>query len=222
MFEPSIAFAQIGLAYPILEMDGGLNGTTPGGTTNWYNQTGMTRASTGFTYVTSNFGVKTDKILLTGYSMGGGSALIWAAHNPSKVAGVFVTNPALSITAIWQGTYGQTSTLASGINAAYGGTYSPTSTDAQYGGTVQSVRDAYYMSQNGSASLWIEFPITIWYGGADPFIDPASVTGFASAINAAGGNVTLVYDPMGTHSTTQSDLYGQGALGAVFSMFASV
>ena len=41
-------------------------------------------------------------------------------------------------------------------------------------------------------------PIIIWYGGADTLIDPSTVTGFASAVNGAGGNVTLVYRRPGT------------------------
>jgi pimeloyl-ACP methyl ester carboxylesterase len=189
--------------YPTLAMDLGEVGVTPNGTDGWANNTVMSRITSGATYLQGTMGAKSGKLLLYGFSMGALATLAWAAHNPTKVAAVFVGIPTINLGDIWTN---NTSGFTAAINTAYGGTYSPTATDGVYGGQVQAAHDVYYMSQN-TPSLFTSFPIMMWYGSSDVTAQPSFVTAFASSVNTAGGNVTLVNSPTGTHSTTLGLLY---------------
>ena len=208
--------------YPTISMDLGQTAVTPGGTDGWSNAIVLSRISTGRTYLQGTLGAKTGKIFLSGVSMGAGGALCWAAHNPTLIAAVFVIIPAIGLTDIYTN---NRSGLQSSINLAYGGTYSSTATDATYTpSSIQASRDVYYMGIN-SPSMFTSFPIIMWYGTADPTAIPANVTGFATSVNNAGGNVTIVADSGGTHLTTYWDLYYTGGtysnMPAIYNMFAA-
>ncbi len=209
--------------YPTIGMDLGQTAVTPNGTDGWSNNIVLSRISSGMTYLQGTLGAKTGKIFLSGVSMGAGGALCWAAHNKSLVAAVFVAIPAIGLTDIYTNNRGS---LQYSITQAYGGTYSPTATDATYTpSSIQASRDVWYMGVN-NPSMFAGIPIIMWYGTADTIAIPANITDFANAVNALPtGNVTIVADPGGTHSTTDWDLYYTGGtysnMPAIYNMFAA-
>jgi pimeloyl-ACP methyl ester carboxylesterase len=205
---PSIATAR-----PLLAQDLGVSPQTD----NWANATVMSSLTTGQAYLQGTaMQAKAGKILLMGGSMGALGALCWAAHNPTQVAGVFVVIPAIGMIDIWTN---NRSSLRSSINVAYGQASGNTTSfwgnaDSVYtggaainDGTIGGERDVYTLGTT-KPSLFTSFPIRMWYGGSDTTAIPANVTAFATAVNGAGGNVHLVYDPNGTHGYVSPTIPG--------------
>lgn len=105
-------------AYANLAMDNGQTGVTPDGMDEWANPTHMSRVTSGAAYLQgAPVQAKTDKIFLIGFSMGAHAALVWAAHNPTKVAGIWAGIPAIGMQDIWSN---NRSGLRTEINTAYG------------------------------------------------------------------------------------------------------
>ena len=98
-------------------------------------------------------GTKPGKVALIGASMGGLSAMNWAAANPTKVACIVMTIPVINVTDIkgndrlGYGAY---------INSAYGGSW----TEGQYGANHNPQTMASAGKLNG-------IPMLIFYGLSD-------------------------------------------------------
>jgi pimeloyl-ACP methyl ester carboxylesterase len=66
-----------------------------GGINTWANDTAITRANTMLTWAanTANLGVRSDRVIVAGESMGTLLALNWAWRNPTKVAAIWLRGP---------------------------------------------------------------------------------------------------------------------------------
>jgi pimeloyl-ACP methyl ester carboxylesterase len=187
-----MTFPNIGVGnYPAVTSDLG-DGSTPGTTNGWGNDTTLSAITDCFNYLTTTMRCKTDKVFLIGTSMGCQGALVWAYHNPTKVAAVFVQLFVVDLNGLAGNNNGQS--LAASINAAYGGTYSPSATDPTYSPlTVAEARSPLAMVLN-NPSAWDGVPILCWWGGADPIALPPSSLEFIAAAETAGLNITAVQD----------------------------
>jgi len=215
--------------YPMVGSDQGIiGGAGVNYDKTWGNDTCLTNVNNCITYLQTTLGwAKSGKVFLTGYSMGGLEALVYAAHNNSKVAAIWVTNPALNLEDMFTNDRGS---VKAHIKQAYGlttGQDPATQADPTYSGTIQANRDPYYMAgTGGNVSLFTSYPIIIWEGAQDNIVGSGSpvpdwIGTFASTVNAAGGNVTVVVDPSGGHfiPTTQTDLTNQGYVSKILDMF---
>lgn len=66
----------------------------------WGNEVGAARVMSAISYARLNLGCSYDPVVLIGGSMGGGSALLWAAQNPSLVSCVVAFIPAIDYQAL--------------------------------------------------------------------------------------------------------------------------
>lgn len=154
---------------PVLTMDFGQTGVTPGGENGWGNATVVARLATAFTYMTgAPVGAKTGKILLVGVSMGNISAMNYAKANPTKVAGLVGVIPVVDMDDIYQN---NRSNLRPSIEAAHGITYPAALPAGSNPATSQ-----------GSLS---SVPTRLYYSTGDTVIIPSTVTTLATAIGAA-------------------------------------
>lgn len=164
----SLIKAMVDAGYPVLAMDLGETGVTPGGKDGWGNATVVARIATAFTYMTGvAVGAKTAKVFLVGVSMGNIGAMNYAKANPTKVAGLFGVIPACDMDDIYQN---NRSNLRAPIGTAHGVTY-PTALPA----------GSNPATSTGSLS---SVPTRLSYSTADAIIIPATVTALASAIGA--------------------------------------
>jgi pimeloyl-ACP methyl ester carboxylesterase len=75
-------------------------GADLGGLSTWGNDASIAAVSALITYMGSTYGTKTARVVLYGTSMGALTALNWAMANPTKVAAVGLTAPAVSLQGI--------------------------------------------------------------------------------------------------------------------------
>lgn len=144
--------------------------------TTWGNSTIRTRISSARTLLNTRFGATTDKVLLSGSSMGGLNVLSWAIQNPTLVKAIALATPAVNLDYMHDNNVGG---YAAEIDTAYGGL-------AAYNAAV-AAHDPY---QNTATLSGI--PMKLWYSTDDPFIDPSHVTTFASAVGASTVNMGAV------------------------------
>jgi pimeloyl-ACP methyl ester carboxylesterase len=124
------------------------------------------------------------KVIVCGGSMGGSSALTFAAIHPERVDGV----------------------------AAMNGTANHLEYDnfqdaiaASFGGTKPQIPQEY---KKRSAEYWPErltMPIGMTVGGKDDIVPPASVMRLAGVLKQLQPNVLLIVRPAGGHSTAYAD-----------------
>lgn len=86
----------------------------------WDNATGQTRIANALTYARASLAATADPAILVGASHGAGSALHWAAVNPTLVAAVVGIIPAIDYQAI---RVADTAGLRASIDTAWGVTY---------------------------------------------------------------------------------------------------
>jgi len=165
------------LGYPILSGDWG-------GATACGNDTALARVTAGKAYLQGTMGAKAGKIILIGTSMGGLTAMAWAAANPALVSCLVGMLPVCDLTDVHTN---NRSGLAAVVNAAYGGTYS----EATYGATHNPLT----MAVAGKLSA---LKMRLFYGSTDSIALPAKATALATA---AGANTVLSSVP-GDHATT--------------------
>lgn len=144
----------------------------------WGNATGQSRVSSAWSFMQSTFGVKTDKVVLYGASMGAMVCLRWAMANPSNVAAIMGMIPANSLVDLHDSAPGITAGQKTDMETKLGvsGTYAGN-------GTITAI-DPF---QNPSS--FSSIPMLLFYSGDDTTVRPATVTGFATAV---GSNVTAV------------------------------
>lgn len=166
-----------------------------GGGTTWGNATAMSRATDGYTWLTTTAGAKTGKIGIMAWSMGGLAALNWIKRNPTLVAGALLWEPVTDLdwanstagyTPAYGGSVANNGTWSTEIAAAY----NPYSTAS----TGYRVRDEY--------SSWkgLGIPIKVIHASDDTTVPVAqSQSGFVPGVNDP--NVTLRSPlPTGNHS----------------------
>ncbi len=123
-------------------------------------------------------------VIVSGGSMGGTSALIFAALHPDLVAGVVALNGTANLVE-----YDQFQDAIA----------------ASYGGSKQQQPEEY---KKRSPELYRErltMPIALTTGGQDRLVPPDSVLRLAKALAAADRRVKLIHQPQGGHSTTHAD-----------------
>jgi len=150
-----------------------------GGAQNWGGPTAMSRMTDAWTFMKNVMGVKTDKVILHGVSMGGIGALRWAKANPTLVAAIIGEIPEVNLQ--WVHDNGG----AAAVEAAYGGVPN-------------------YATDNPSAnpSSYTSFPIKFWYSSDDTTAPASEITSFASAV---GSNVQLKNFGAAGHTLTGRD-----------------
>jgi pimeloyl-ACP methyl ester carboxylesterase len=124
------------------------------------------------------------KIFLVGASMGGASALTFAALHPELIAGVASQNGTAN--------HLEYANFQDAISASYGG-------------RKQQIPEEY---KKRSAEYWPErftMPVAIAAGGADTLVPAASVVRLANILNQLGRKVLLIYREQGGHSTDYVD-----------------
>lgn len=125
-----------------------------------------------------------DRVIVSGGSMGGTSALTFAALHPELVNGVVAMNGTANLVEYEQ--------FQDAIAASYGG-------------TKREKPDEY---RKRSAELHAErltMPIAITTGGQDRLVPPDSVLRLADVLQKQERPVRLIHRPDGGHSTTYAD-----------------
>jgi pimeloyl-ACP methyl ester carboxylesterase len=161
----------IGAAFPTVVCD-------LGGTATWGNATVQARIDAAWTWLQTAYGVKTDKVLLAGFSMGNLAAFNYAIANPTKVAAIAGFLPASDLADFYTNNRG-------GYQAAIGTAWSVTY-PADLPGSA---------NPTGNTSGINGLPNKAWYATDDTVVLPATVTtltgsigGTAVSLGAAGGH----------------------------------
>ncbi len=127
-----------------------------------------------------------NKIFLTGGSMGGSSALTFAALHPKLIAGVASQNGTAN--------HLEYNNFQDAISESFGGT--KTEIPAEY-----KKRSAEYWPEN------FTMPVAIAAGGKDELVPSASVVRLANVLKTIGRKILLIYHEEGGHSTSYEDTY---------------
>ncbi|HTN75833.1 MAG TPA: alpha/beta fold hydrolase [Pirellulaceae bacterium] len=124
------------------------------------------------------------QVIVSGGSMGGTAALIFAALHPDLVAGVVAMNGTANLVE-----YDQFQDAIA----------------ASYGGNKREKPNEYKLR---SAELHLDrltMPIALTTGGKDRLVPPDSVLRLAKALREQDRRVKLIHQPEGGHSTTHAD-----------------
>jgi len=127
---------------------------------------------------------KVKRVFLTGTSMGGSSALTFAALHPDLIAGVCSQNGTAN-------------------HVEYQGFQDAIA--ASFGGTKEQIPEEY---KNRSAELWpkkFTMPVAIAAGKQDDTVPPQSVVRLAQQLQRMQRDVLLIYHEDGGHSTSYDD-----------------
>lgn len=146
-----------------------------GGPQTWGNQAAIDGAQRSYARLQIMRGAKTGKAFLIGASMGGLTALNWAAANPTKVAGIVLIIPVINLNDVKVNNRGGYASL---VNAAHGGNYD----QATQGATKNPQTMA-------TAGKYAGIPILLYYGLTDTVCVPGEATTFAATV---GPNVETV------------------------------
>lgn len=175
---PGVPAALADAGMPVLSIDAG--GTQP-----WGNDTSIARVADGWSYIKSQFGAKSDQVLIYGASMGALIALNWAKANPGLVAAMALHLPVTDLADIHDN---NRIGYAVEIETAFGGA-------AGYAAAIAAHNPI------ANASAFSDIPIKMWYASNDTVVMPATVDAFASATGAkkaslgAVGHTTNTLDP---------------------------
>lgn len=124
------------------------------------------------------------KVFVCGGSMGGASALAFAALHPELVSGVAAMNGTANLLEYQQ---------------------FPDAIAESYGGTKAQVPEQY---KQRSAEYWPErltMPIAVTTGGKDTLVPPDSVLRLANVLKLMGREPLVIHRPEGGHSTNYED-----------------
>lgn len=125
-----------------------------------------------------------NKVIVCGGSMGGTSALIFAALHPARVHGIVAINGTANLV--------EFDGFPEALAASYGGT--------------KAVRPDEYRKR--SAELWPErftMSVALTTGGKDRVVPPDSVLRLADKLKQQGRRVMLIHRPEVEHSTNYAD-----------------
>lgn len=156
-----------------------------GGGTAWGNDTMQSALSSARTYAGSRYGLRNDKVILLGTSMGVLGALNWARANPTLTACVLGAVPVVDLADIHDN---NRSSYAAEIETAYGGA-----------GSYATAASAHNPAAH--ASDYADIPIGLWYSSSDPTAIPGTVTAFASGSGAQTTSLGAVgHNPLSTNA----------------------
>lgn len=137
----------------------------------WGNDTAQTRAGTGKTYMQgATWSAASGKVLLSGGSMGGLLALLWALNNPTLVAAVAVGIPVVSPINVHDNNRGS---FAASIEAAY--------TNLAGWNAAKATHDPLTLASS-FASLGV--PIKVWASNTDTITLISEAQSFATTAGA--------------------------------------
>lgn len=126
------------------------------------------------------------RVVISGASMGGSSALTFAVRRPDLIDGVVSINGTAN--------HLEYEKFQDAISASFGG--SKTEVPLEY-----KNRSAEYFPER-----LIEKPSAFTLGGRDEIVPPNSAKRLAETLQKIGGDVLLLYRPEGGHSTTYDDV----------------
>ena len=153
------------------------------GTTSWMGPTAEADLSQLIGILRTHYNVR--HLYLAGGSMGGTSALIFAARHPDEISGVLAENATANM-------------------MEYNGFQDAIA--ASYGGTKKEIPQEY---RSRSAELHVEtltMPIALTVGGKDRVVPPDSVRRLATHLQKHNADrILLLDDPSGGHATNLED-----------------
>lgn len=150
------------------------------------NDTGTTRVGEARTWIqASPQSAKSGKVILLGWSEGGGTAMKYALDNPTNVAAMILLQPLSDLQDVVTNNRGG---FASLVNAAYSGGYS----DATYG----AAHNPKLFASTLAAS---NIPAWVAYATDDTVVIPTSV---ASVVTSLGSTATVGLTSTGGHGDT--------------------
>lgn len=147
-----------------------------GGPAVWGNDTARGALANWWAYAKALLGVKTDKLVGIGWSMGNIAQATWAADNPSQVAALVGLTPVANLKDIRDA---NRNGYAASINAAYGG--------AAAFDAARATRDPA-----ARAPELAGLPMKVYRASDDPICTPATVDAYAATTGAATVNLGAV------------------------------
>lgn len=165
----------------------------------WANDSAMADVDAAISYMASTTGVRSDRVLILGASMGGATAIRYTLNNPSKVAACVGIIPLTNLVGFY--------------NNNVGGAQPQIAT--AWGVTAPAALPAAADIQSQAANLAV--PTQLYYSGSDATINPADTTAFAAAAGITPVNVGTQGHSEGTISDAVNQ--GGGQLGAILSFF---
>lgn len=149
-----------------------------GGADTWGNDASIVKVTDSKTYAQGALGGKSGKVFLCGVSMGALTLLNWAKANPTLVAAFVGILPITNL--VWIHDTG-------GFKAATEAAYGTGAVASFVGNSTITAHDPIQ-----TPASFAGFPMKLYYSNNDAIARPTDVTGFASAVNGAGGNCTTV------------------------------
>lgn len=150
----------------------------------WGDPGAMVAMDDNYAYLTSTFLMPSAKIGIIGYSMGGTTALNWALRNPTKVAGVWLFNPATDLRWFHDAAGAYTPTYATSPAAAAQALYTA-ELDTTYAATTTHTTTGTIPASGGAG-------ITLTVANAREFSD-ANVLGGTALPQATVNGVAFTY-----------------------------
>lgn len=186
--------------------DAGVNG----GKASFGNDDSVAAMGAAVTWLQAQPGVKTDKVIIGGGSMGALVALNWARQNLSKVAAILLSIPALDLQYAHDTAPGQTQNGVS-VSSVYPNLKADIET-SWGGGTTPPV--GYYNTHSPIvfASQLAGIPMTLWVSGNDAITNsPAAPNTFVSAVGSSAAIVNCGTQPGLGHSAPCFTVQAQAA-----------
>jgi pimeloyl-ACP methyl ester carboxylesterase len=174
-------------------------GADLGGTSTWGNAASITALDALITWAGTNYNTSTSKVALYGTSHGALTALNWAMRNPSKVAAMALTIPAVSLQGIHDRDPASLG-LAAAIDTAY----------TNHAGYLTALPTRDPSTATNLRTLRDLGPITrIWYSTNDNVIDPTEVTTFASGTGSTLTSIGAQGHSLNTSQASVADWLGR-------------
>lgn len=174
-------------------------GADLGGTSTWGNAASITALDALITWAGTNHNTSTSKVALYGTSHGALTALNWAMRNPSKVAAIALTIPAVSL----QGIHDR-DPAALGLQAAIDAAYT------NHAGYLAALSARDPSTADNLRTLRALGPVTrVWYSTTDNIIDVPEVTTFGAGTGATLTSIGAQGHGLGTSQAEVADWLGR-------------
>lgn len=136
------------------------------------NDAEIARITDGLAFLSSHYGVRSDKYHLVGFSMGGLGVLNWAARNPTKVLDLTLFMPGVDLAVLYAEGFG-------------------TEIDAAYGGHAAYLAALATHSPVNEVNDLKNFPMKCWRADNDTVAVTSSIDGFMAQMLNADPTVSL-------------------------------